>query len=299
VTTITALPGTPPTSTDPSSFDTRADAFVSAIPTFITQTNLVAGEVNTNATNAALSASTALSAQAVAQASAAFKGLYTALSGALNIPASTYHLGKFWILSANVNPVTSYVPGTAGQWIELNVLLPRYTYANRNDIRGLSPAVTAQAIIEELGIFCWYSGSTELDDDETCFATGSGRWILETASPDFVLSNTHSLQAQIETKSEETKKSILGNFLFGSGLSGIPTIAATTQSSFFIYVEGAEVGDRVFVNAPNNLTGSTSRLYYHAAVTAYGVVTVYISNPTASLATLVEGTWLATVIKGF
>lgn len=58
MTTITALP-TPPTRQDPSNFNTRADAFLAALPTFATETNAVAGEVNTNATAAAGSASNA------------------------------------------------------------------------------------------------------------------------------------------------------------------------------------------------------------------------------------------------
>jgi len=45
MTTITALP-TPPTRQDPSNFADRADEFLSALPTFATETNAVASEVN-------------------------------------------------------------------------------------------------------------------------------------------------------------------------------------------------------------------------------------------------------------
>ncbi len=69
MTTITALP-TAPSRSDPSTFATRADAWVDAMSTFTTQTNTVAGEVNTNATNAATSASTATTQAAAAAASA-------------------------------------------------------------------------------------------------------------------------------------------------------------------------------------------------------------------------------------
>ena len=48
MTTITALP-TPPTRQDPTNFATRGDAFMAALPTFATQVNAVAGEVNANA----------------------------------------------------------------------------------------------------------------------------------------------------------------------------------------------------------------------------------------------------------
>jgi len=45
MTTITALP-TPPTRQDPINFADRADAFLAALPTFATETNTVASEVN-------------------------------------------------------------------------------------------------------------------------------------------------------------------------------------------------------------------------------------------------------------
>lgn len=63
MTTITALP-TPPSSSDPVNFNSRADGFLGALPVFVTETNTVAGEVQANATNAAGSAASS-SAQAV------------------------------------------------------------------------------------------------------------------------------------------------------------------------------------------------------------------------------------------
>lgn len=58
MTTITALP-TAPDRSDPSTFDTRADAFVAALPTLVTEINTVSGEVNTNASTASTAATTA------------------------------------------------------------------------------------------------------------------------------------------------------------------------------------------------------------------------------------------------
>ena len=59
MTTVTPLPTPVPSRQDPSNFSTRADEFLSALPTFGTELNLVVGEVNTNASNASTSASTA------------------------------------------------------------------------------------------------------------------------------------------------------------------------------------------------------------------------------------------------
>ena len=55
---VTALP-TPPSTASPSNFDTRADAFLGALPTFQTETDAVAANVFANATDAATSATTA------------------------------------------------------------------------------------------------------------------------------------------------------------------------------------------------------------------------------------------------
>ena len=77
MTTITqSIPslGSPPLTTDPVNFDTRADtlygtslpAVITATNTWSGQANTVAGEVNTNATNAQTSANTATAASAAA-----------------------------------------------------------------------------------------------------------------------------------------------------------------------------------------------------------------------------------------
>ncbi|KPH62991.1 hypothetical protein [Novosphingobium sp. ST904] len=67
---ITALP-TPPSRTDAANFNVRAEAFLGALPTFVTQANALATETNGYATNAAASATTASSQAANAAASAA------------------------------------------------------------------------------------------------------------------------------------------------------------------------------------------------------------------------------------
>lgn len=66
---VTALP-TPPSTASPSTFDTRADAFLGALPNFQTETNSVAANVFSNATDAATSATTAATQASSASASA-------------------------------------------------------------------------------------------------------------------------------------------------------------------------------------------------------------------------------------
>ncbi|MEW8494233.1 MAG: hypothetical protein AB2604_10545 [Candidatus Thiodiazotropha taylori] len=83
---ITALP-TPPTRSEPSTFDDRADAFLSSIPNLADEINLWTGElnatqaeVNTSETSAANSAGAALQSQAAAEQAAA---------SAVNAPGTT------------------------------------------------------------------------------------------------------------------------------------------------------------------------------------------------------------------
>lgn len=59
------------------------------------------------------------SAQTASNASAAsanFKGNWSSLAGALNMPASVAHGGQLWLLNANVADVATKTPGVASEW---------------------------------------------------------------------------------------------------------------------------------------------------------------------------------------
>jgi hypothetical protein len=64
---ITALP-LPPLRSDPANFSSRADAFMSALPTFATEANQLQSDVNAKQTAAAANQTAAQSAQAAAEA---------------------------------------------------------------------------------------------------------------------------------------------------------------------------------------------------------------------------------------
>lgn len=147
MTTITALP-TPPSSSDPVNFNSRADGFLGALPVFVTETNTVAGEVQANATDAAGSAasSSAQAVDAAASASAAaasantaaltanFKGAWAGLTGALAKPAAVLHNGAYWLLLNNLANVTTSQPGVTADWQPFSPVLP---------IAAISAATTA------------------------------------------------------------------------------------------------------------------------------------------------------------
>lgn len=64
---ITALP-TPPSRSDPANFADRGDAFLGALPTFVTEANALATATNQNEINAELAETNAETAQAAAEA---------------------------------------------------------------------------------------------------------------------------------------------------------------------------------------------------------------------------------------
>ena len=118
MTTITALP-TPPSRGDPATFASLGDAFLGALPDFATETNTVAGEVNANAVSAAASAATAVGIANTSIAASSYKGNWSALTGALNMPASVSHGGTFWALAANLANVTTATPGVSASWVPI------------------------------------------------------------------------------------------------------------------------------------------------------------------------------------
>ena len=117
-TPITALP-TPPTTSDAANFDTRADAFLAALPNMTTQTNAVATNVFTNATDAATNATAAAASAVIATAIGNFKGNWVDLTGALNMPATVLYSGVYWQLVSNLANVTTATPGVSGAWTQL------------------------------------------------------------------------------------------------------------------------------------------------------------------------------------
>jgi hypothetical protein len=157
---ITALP-TPPSRQDPANFSDRADAFLGALPTFATEANALASDVNADEIAAAASASTASAAalsaansEANAASLANFKGLWSAQTGALNKPASVDHNGAFWGLLNNLADVTTSEPGVSSDWVVISgawpiirintntTAVPRRTYYIYGACTLTAPAIT-------------------------------------------------------------------------------------------------------------------------------------------------------------
>lgn len=164
-------------------------------------------------------------------------------------------------------------------------------YENRGTLRSLE---NGSKLVDGLGLFQWVSGSTEPDDDESCFATTNGRWLLECVHWDVVdtwqLPEYEDQQASIEDQQANWP----GKILFGTATSAITSIATVTQTSFTGTITGATVGDRVIANPPDAIG---ARISAYARVTADNTVTIYLNNPSAGTQTIAAGTWKIAVIK--
>lgn len=83
---ISELPS-PPSRTDPSTFADKSDALLGALPTFVTQANNLAVDVNYNASNATAAATAAANSAALAATNAALANATAWVSG------TTYAIG--------------------------------------------------------------------------------------------------------------------------------------------------------------------------------------------------------------
>jgi hypothetical protein len=338
---ITALP-TAPTRADPANFSTRGDAFLTALPVFVTEANALQADVNAKQVTASSAATTATTqanlattqanlattqanlattngaaqvtlatTQAnLASSSAVYKGLWTALTGALNMPASVYHIGSFWALNANLANVTTATPSVSASWTQIKTTTTYYAYDSRASVRSLSPNAGDYCQIESLGLFRWVSGSTEPDDDETAFVTSLGVWELVAADPDMVFSawlvDFDTLQSAVDDNAAivTTNAAIVtanaAKNLFGSFNMSLISLATITSSLFTATVLGAVPGDNVIVT-PGNTFGTSAadqgRLSFTAYVSAADTVTITIRNASAAVATMVASMWSILVIK--
>lgn len=196
----------------------------------------------------------------------------TAFSAAL--PAQTGNAGKF---------VTTN--GTVASWADAGI--NQVAYDSRANLRSMTPANGNLILVEAIGLFRWWLGSTEPDDDETCFVTASGAWLLECPHWDVLDAMQYPDESAQDDRAENS-------VLYGSAACAITSVATVTQVSFTGTVAGAAVGDRVLATPPNALE---PRIACFAMVSAADTVTIYLNNPSASAATLATGTWKLAVFK--
>ena len=272
--------------------------------TTIAETDLEAAV--TAASNAALSEKAAAASAAAADASAALSEKAAAASAAAADASADAAAASAASIAGG--PVAS-VNGMTG--VVTLALIASYEYDNRAALRSLSPANGDAEVVKGLGMFIWESGSTEPDDDESCFATATGRWLLQAAHWDLVdawqLPEVEERDAYDEDEPLRFASSFAASFaakvITGSATCAITSVATTASTSFTGTVTGAAVGDRVIATPPAALgatAAETGRLGYHAFVSAANTVTVMLTNASAAAATTntaVQTAWPITVIK--
>lgn len=281
---IDTLP-TPPTRTNPTNFDTNADAFLTALVTFSTQANNAATTIDAQY-NSVLSNSTIASDSAtISQASANFKGAWSSLTGAVSRPASVSHNNKFWaLLPASLANITLSQPGVSADWIEITVGIKYYDYASRNSLRTLTGNLV---IVEDLGLFRYTSGSTEIDDDETCFTTTGGAWILISPSTDFIFalidSLGHNIVEAVNAKLKDVPKVVTFDWINSTGGS----IAAESTLNIAVRHDDAKVGCQILVEPymggyTGTYTADKARVICHGYCQTDGEIGIMIRNTTSS-----------------
>ena len=110
---ITPLPPAPEVSDSPAQFNSKAFAFVDALPTMVTEINAELPAI-----------AAAGDAAEVALGAANFKGEWSSLTGALAIPASVSHNNAVWVLTQSLADVTANEPGVDSPNYWINVALP-------------------------------------------------------------------------------------------------------------------------------------------------------------------------------
>ena len=253
---------------------------------------------------------TALQAEAqartlLAQQITALQQAIEDVSGGDPFPPMAGQAGKFLTTDGEtrtwgtptVPPVTGLQRGTAQPRQLLGISaagavvglapLELLAYADRAQLRTLT---SGSAIVRGLGLFTWEAGSTEPDDDETCFAAAGGAWVLTAAGPDAVralwLAEISALQSALTRH--------LAKFLRAGFAMSATSLAANAEVTFTVALDGASSGDTVVVTPVATLASEVSCV---GVVTAAGTVTVSVRNASASTATLTPGTWQVLVIK--
>lgn len=112
----TPLPPGPLRSDPPDDFVAKAETHVAAQAKFGEEMHDIALYTQQQAELAVSTATTIIPVAAAAAASANFVGVWSALAGAVSVPASCHHANEYWMLITGVADVEAHEPGVAAAW---------------------------------------------------------------------------------------------------------------------------------------------------------------------------------------
>lgn len=191
--------------------------------------------------------------------------------------------GLEWKLGMQVTAGVSSINNQQGA-VELPKVL---AYDQRADLR--SNETSGHALVDGLGWFRWVAGSDEPDDDESCFATQSGRWLLQAAHWDVV--DAWQLP---DAEWAQERLSKMCRVLQTTAQCPISGLSSYSQASFDVLLVGADIGDAVLA-CPQYVIDP--RATFFARIEGPGVVRIYLSAPVQSTTISLQGLWSIFVFK--
>ena len=277
--TISTLPTAPARTDPPATFVTRADSFLAALVVMQGELNTSIGAMNTDIAtiNAAIPAAQA------ALAAANFKGNWSDLTGALNIPASVYHSDKTWMLLENLPDVTASEPSDANSdWSNLTVAAnPELNaIASGTLANGDTVVLNADGTVSAVKI-------TVVDD-----ASAGSSVVFESASTDQMSaafdSNSNTIVIAYRDLPDSTKgKAVVGTVSGDTITFGTPVIynAANTVYSSVVYDSNSNKVVIAYSNGGSGFSGdaivgtvSGTSITFGTPVAFEGGETRYIST---------------------
>lgn len=266
--TIPSL-GSPPLTTDPASFDTRADtlygtslpAVITATNTWSGQANTVAGEVNTNATTASTNATTATTARIAAEAAqAAAESASDAtqwVSGQAYVAGNVVWSPSTYLSYRAVGATSGTVdPSQSASWVLLAANVPRFTNPLAQAVRVAMTAAASGS-----------NGIQVLDNANADFGTGNFTLHWEGSLPDYTPAGTVFLLYKFQDINNR-----VGMFISGPGagnklsiiavVGGLTIISTASDSTLATVISEAEPCDidAIIVRESASSNGSVSFL---------------------------------------
>lgn len=301
---ITPAPSPAPQRSDRSTFADRADARLTWEDAhLVPEMNAAVAQVNDNT---AICEAGAQAAQ-VAIASANFKGAWSALTGALAVPASVFHSGAFWVLLSDVADVTAKVPGVAAEWKEAQTVsqLPWFT-ASGSIAKGGAAAINSDGTVSAPAITAAAAGAS------TAIATATYGAICYAADIDKLVIVHHvsgNLKAQVGTLAGTTvtwgavSATIGASAVNKSGICAVgggKVVAVYAPSANSVYAAvGTISGTTITFGTPVQITATATSYVDRYSITFdpdTGSVVVVYQNGTGNsfaIAGAVSGTTIA------